>query len=89
LIKINEKFDFEMGKIEQIEYAFQGVPDGAVLTLTGWGLLTADGKAPTKLQTLDVNVYNLDQCRTDHFPFSAFVDVGHICTLNRVGEAAW
>uniref|UniRef100_A0A182RX12 Peptidase S1 domain-containing protein n=1 Tax=Anopheles funestus TaxID=62324 RepID=A0A182RX12_ANOFN len=49
-------------RVRSIAYSAEKVPDYAILTVTGWGLIN-NARLTGKLQTLDVRHVALDRCR--------------------------
>ncbi|XP_055609020.1 chymotrypsin-2-like [Uranotaenia lowii] len=86
LIKLTDKIQFS-DDIKVIGYSEKVVPVNSTLVLTGWGRTSTNGPIPTKLQTIELNYVPYEECRKLHGD-SEDVDIGHICTLNKVGEGA-
>jgi len=87
LIQIAGNITF--GKATQpIEYSAKPVPDNATLVLTGWGRLSAGGLIPDKLQAINLTFINYESCKSKFPAEDNDVDVGHICTLNKIGQGA-
>lgn len=85
-MRLTNKINFT-DNIKPIEYLWKLVPQNSTLTLTGWGRLSAGGSVPNKLHTIVLNYIEHDKCKELHND-SSDVDVGHICTFNKVGEGA-
>lgn len=73
--------------IQAAEYSWKQIPENVSLTLTGWGRLSAGGAAPNKLQTIDLNYVNYEECKRLHENDDG-VDIGHVCTFNKRNEGA-
>jgi len=86
LIKINGEIQFNE-LVQPIEYSDTVVTDNSVLELTGWGRLSAIGPIPQLLQTINLTYINYEECRKK-FNYDSDVDIGHLCTLNKIGEGA-
>ncbi|XP_021698904.1 chymotrypsin-2 [Aedes aegypti] len=86
LVKLAKKLEFSDG-VKSIEYSNEPVPENAILTLTGWGLTSTNGRIPTKLQTIDLKYISNEECKQLHGGGSE-VSIGHICTLTKTGEGA-
>ncbi|GAB0093335.1 Chymotrypsin-2 [Sergentomyia squamirostris] len=82
LIKLEETIKFT-DRIKAIDYEYRTIPEDAVLKLTGWGRLSANGQLPNLLQTLEVTYVNHESCKK---LTNGPVDVGHLCTLNSKGK---
>ena len=85
-MRLTNKINFG-DNIKPIEYLWELVPHNSTLTLTGWGRLSAGGSVPNKLHTIDLKYVEHEMCKELHNN-SSNVDVGHICTFNKVGEGA-
>ncbi|XP_058121727.1 chymotrypsin-1-like [Anopheles ziemanni] len=83
LVKLKKAFEFNEF-VQPIEYSEHELPDDATVTLTGWGLLTAWGQQPNKLQTIDLKYVNYEECKL--YNNSGDVDIGHVCTFTKLGE---
>ncbi|XP_058124897.1 chymotrypsin-2-like [Anopheles ziemanni] len=86
LVKLKKAFEFNEF-VQPIEYSEHELPDNATVTLTGWGLLSSWGPLPNKLQTIDLNYVNYEECKRLHNN-SPDVDVGHVCTFTKAGQGA-
>lgn len=53
----------------------------------GWGYLSADGIAPNALQIINLSAISYEQCQAI-YGGDVEVDIGHICTLTKMGEGA-
>ncbi|XP_050092289.1 chymotrypsin-1-like [Anopheles aquasalis] len=73
--------------VKSIEYSEHVVPVNATVRLTGWGLTSAGGSVPTKLQTIDLRTLSNEDCKKKSGD-PRNVDIGHVCTLTRTGEGA-
>lgn len=86
LVKLASAFEFDE-LVQPVEYSEHELPDNATLTLTGWGRLSTAGPIPNKLQTIDLDYVNYEECKRLHGN-SDDVDVGHVCTFTKRGEGA-
>uniref|UniRef100_U5ESQ1 Putative trypsin-like serine protease n=1 Tax=Corethrella appendiculata TaxID=1370023 RepID=U5ESQ1_9DIPT len=86
LIRLKENIKFN-NLTQPIEFSYEVVPNDAVITLTGWGRLSAGGSLPNLLQTIDLKYVDYDKCRELH-NYSENVDIGHLCTFNKLGQGA-
>ncbi|XP_031627817.1 trypsin-3-like [Contarinia nasturtii] len=85
LIKVKDEIEFTE-KVKPIELSKDEVPDGAELTLTGWGRLSAGGALPQLLQVIQLNAVQTERCR-DIFGGRNVHD-SHICSFTKRGEGA-
>lgn len=86
LIRLKKPIQFSQS-IQSVEYSWKEIPENATLVLTGWGRLSAGGAAPSKLQTIDLNYVNYEECKRLH-SYDDGVDYGHVCTFNKINEGA-
>jgi trypsin len=85
LLHFKEKIKFT-DTIKAIDYDWKEVPEGAMVRLTGWGLLSASGSLPDQLQKIDLKHISYGECKLARY--NSNVDYGHFCTYNKPGEAA-
>lgn len=86
LIRLKEAINFT-DLIQPIEYSERCVPDEAIIKLTGWGRLSANGKIPNKLQEINLQYVNYDDCSRIYHDDPS-IDIGHLCTFNQLGQGA-
>jgi hypothetical protein len=71
-------------KVQPISLWKEPVTDGSIITLTGWGLLSANGKSPNLLHTIDLNYVNNEKCKELHSVENReAVGKGHLCTFTK------
>uniref|UniRef100_A0A1A9X401 trypsin n=1 Tax=Glossina brevipalpis TaxID=37001 RepID=A0A1A9X401_9MUSC len=86
LIHLNDTIEFN-DHTQPVELNTEPLNEGDELMLTGWGTLSLGGEVPKKLQALNVTYVPFDECRIAHNG-SAWIDIGHLCTLNEKGKGA-
>ena len=83
LIRLKEEIEFA-DNIQPIEYEWREVPIDSEIKLTGWGRVK-DGSIPNNLQEIQLTHISYEECKKSH---GKDVDVGHLCTFNKVGEGS-
>lgn len=86
LIKTREKIQFNE-RVQPIAISKDGAPDGTMVTLTGWGRLSAWGAIPNNLHKINLKTISFDDCFRIHGGTSD-VSRGHVCTFTQIGEGA-
>lgn len=71
--------------VQPIEYDWREVPDNGTIRLTGWGRLSASGKIPDNLQSINLTHISYETCKSAH---GNDMDYGHLCTFTKFGEGA-
>ena len=76
LLKISGSFQLGQENQDKIALPAQGevIPDGATVTVTGWGATSEGGSLPARLQTLDVPVVGNAVCGEKYKDFNAITD---------------
>jgi trypsin len=86
LIRLKESVQFS-DSVREIEYEWREVPENVSIRLTGWGRTSTIGAIPDKLQEIELKHIGYEECKERHGNDEG-LDYGHLCTFNKIGEAA-
>lgn len=86
LIKTKEKIEFN-DLVQSVPISDNYVNADTVVTLTGWGRLSAGGEVPEMLHTIDLEAISYEECYFRHGGSSS-VSKGHLCTYTQFGQGA-
>ncbi|CAD7081454.1 unnamed protein product [Hermetia illucens] len=86
LIRLNDSIRYNEFT-QKISFSPNDSPDDAVITLTGWGRLSAGGSIPTELQAIELKRMAYVDCKRK-FSDDPNLGVGHLCTYNQAGQGA-
>ncbi|ALC46480.1 CG4053 [Drosophila busckii] len=87
LLQLNDSIIFNE-RTRAIELGSEQPPDGAIVTLTGWGAPGLNLPVMERLQTLNLNVLAHEKCLAAWADDDDEVDIGHLCTFTKRGEGA-
>jgi len=82
LLKITGQFPLGSSDLDKVALAAKGstVPEGTIVTVTGWGDLIEDAQAGSAtLQTVDVPVVSNAVCNTNYNPIGIQITDNMLC----------
>lgn len=83
-LKVGQPFRFN-SKVQPISLNFGGVGEGAVLTLSGWGLTSYPGSIPSSLQYARLSSIGTSECSNR---LQTQISSSQLCTFTRSGQGA-